>query len=422
MNIEDISQLTDSQLFSTMKKCGLNVGPITGTTRSLYERKLRNFLDGKGNITINASTVEADENKPVQKEPAPVLSKSSISLTKKTAAAPEAPEPLMKAPSSIPVREKSRERPRPQTTQIVSQMAEPKNDVLRDTINRVSHTEEVKSSVVMTERPAPVYTKPAPVPVTTYVRSEETVRQEKVVTSNQIPLSKPVQPSTTTLAYAASTITTTSMMPERTHMATEKPKLPQPSFSSSTSAFGADLGNAFTNPLRNYDSPSLFRDKDRDIERFDNFLSGTKSSGFATSTLRRNEPIPTPVKDKFAERLNNYGLLKSDPNDPTIPAQTPLRNRVVNPADKTPIRNDTYQTKQPTPAKSSTTVKSEDKSKQAQQGKHQQAHISPVSLQLTYLPPFISFSFASQLQISHHRCRGHHRHLPDCHSVSIEPS
>lgn len=398
LNIEDVSQLTDQQLFATMKKCGLNVGPITGTTRSLYERKLRNFLDGKGNVTISAppssknsnSAADGDENKPVaQKEPAAAaLSKSAITVTKKPAVAEtrheQEPAAAMKAPSSIPVREKSKERSA-KTQATISQMAAESrtSEVLRDTINRVSqHTEEIRisSSTVMTERPAPVYTKPAPV-TNTFVRGhEEAIRQEKGIMSNQHQMlsSKPVQPSTTTLAYAASTITTTSMMPERNYVAPEKPKLPQPSFTSTTSsAFGADLGSAFTNPLRGYDSPSLFsRDKDRDVERFDNFLSGTKSSsGFATSTLRRNEPpVPTPVKDKFAERLNNYGLLKTDPNEQPIltggssmPAQTPLRSRAVNVnPEKTPIRNEqTYQTKQQaTPAK--VAARTEEKGKQAQ--------------------------------------------------------
>lgn len=47
MNVDknNLDKLTDDELFKALKEVGLNVGPITSTTRSIYERRLKNFLD-----------------------------------------------------------------------------------------------------------------------------------------------------------------------------------------------------------------------------------------------------------------------------------------------------------------------------------------------------------------------------------------
>jgi len=54
---ENIGSLSDEQLFKVMKRNGLNVGPITSTTRHLYEKKLRNHLDN--NMSMNVTTLTA---------------------------------------------------------------------------------------------------------------------------------------------------------------------------------------------------------------------------------------------------------------------------------------------------------------------------------------------------------------------------
>ena len=47
---ENVNKLTDEQLFKALKTCGLNVGPITGSTRSLYEKRLKNYLEGNSTL------------------------------------------------------------------------------------------------------------------------------------------------------------------------------------------------------------------------------------------------------------------------------------------------------------------------------------------------------------------------------------
>lgn len=45
LDIESVSSLSDEDLFKHLKKNGLKCGPITATTRYLYEKRLKQFLD-----------------------------------------------------------------------------------------------------------------------------------------------------------------------------------------------------------------------------------------------------------------------------------------------------------------------------------------------------------------------------------------
>lgn len=42
--MEDLSKLSNEELFKMLKRSGINAGPITPTTRSVYEKKMRNHL------------------------------------------------------------------------------------------------------------------------------------------------------------------------------------------------------------------------------------------------------------------------------------------------------------------------------------------------------------------------------------------
>ena len=50
MDAKQVQSLSDSELFSILKAEGLNPGPITITTRSLYENKLNRHWKSKSNI------------------------------------------------------------------------------------------------------------------------------------------------------------------------------------------------------------------------------------------------------------------------------------------------------------------------------------------------------------------------------------
>ena len=59
-NKENLSKLSNDELFKMLKKYGINAGPITTTTRSVYEKKLLNFLS-------TAPAANAETDKVVQK-------------------------------------------------------------------------------------------------------------------------------------------------------------------------------------------------------------------------------------------------------------------------------------------------------------------------------------------------------------------
>lgn len=94
---ENLNKLTDDELFKTLKKCGIATGPITGTTRSLYEKRLRKYLETKNpNITLNNSCQEESFNKsrrssikPVEKQATEEVPKS---IPKKSIPKPEEPK------------------------------------------------------------------------------------------------------------------------------------------------------------------------------------------------------------------------------------------------------------------------------------------------------------------------------------------
>jgi len=58
LGTEDVAKLSDKQLFEELKKNNLNPGPITGSTRSVYEKKLIKFLTEakKANSSRRAKT------------------------------------------------------------------------------------------------------------------------------------------------------------------------------------------------------------------------------------------------------------------------------------------------------------------------------------------------------------------------------
>ena len=60
IGIEELNKLTNDELFSVMKKNGLNAGPVMQTTRFLYEKKLINFLNEKQLTSVEIERNEED--------------------------------------------------------------------------------------------------------------------------------------------------------------------------------------------------------------------------------------------------------------------------------------------------------------------------------------------------------------------------
>jgi hypothetical protein len=65
VNHDNIKEITDDMLFKKLRALNLNPGPITPTTRGLYERKLLNYLAGnqstlsQSNDSISEERIES---------------------------------------------------------------------------------------------------------------------------------------------------------------------------------------------------------------------------------------------------------------------------------------------------------------------------------------------------------------------------
>jgi len=76
---ENLGRLTNDDLFKIMKKYGISVGPISASTRSVYEKKLKNYLEAIENG--QTTTSPANTTMPVtitRQQKVDVLSASSI--------------------------------------------------------------------------------------------------------------------------------------------------------------------------------------------------------------------------------------------------------------------------------------------------------------------------------------------------------
>jgi len=86
---ENLHKLTDDQLFKELKKCGLTAGPITSTTRSIYEKRLKSYLEKNSTLTQEKSNA-----KPVLVSKIPVVENlTSTAAIEKTLVQPANDKP-----------------------------------------------------------------------------------------------------------------------------------------------------------------------------------------------------------------------------------------------------------------------------------------------------------------------------------------
>ncbi|KAH3820493.1 uncharacterized protein LOC127880831 [Dreissena polymorpha] len=64
----DIADLNDEELREKLIEYGVNVGPITSTTRLFYEKKLGKLIDSGGNPTTQPETEESEEEEEEEDE------------------------------------------------------------------------------------------------------------------------------------------------------------------------------------------------------------------------------------------------------------------------------------------------------------------------------------------------------------------
>jgi hypothetical protein len=58
----EISKLTDDSLFKRLREVKIDCGPVTPTTRSIYEKKLLKYYNSKGITTSQAPVIVTNDN------------------------------------------------------------------------------------------------------------------------------------------------------------------------------------------------------------------------------------------------------------------------------------------------------------------------------------------------------------------------
>ncbi|XP_052781872.1 emerin homolog 1-like [Mya arenaria] len=110
----DIAQLSDEDLRQQLQECGVNVGPITSSTRLFYEKKLGKVMDSGGNPPPPESDTEESEEEEEEEEedeevqinyrppvqPKPV--RPQITSTPVAAEAPRTYKPIVQARTATP--------------------------------------------------------------------------------------------------------------------------------------------------------------------------------------------------------------------------------------------------------------------------------------------------------------------------------
>ena len=95
IGIEELNKLTNDELFSVMKKNGLNVGPVMPSTRFLYEKKLINFLNEKQLTSVEIERNEEDTTNTEKTE----KTEETVTKSPKEAKSASPAEPGSESPS-----------------------------------------------------------------------------------------------------------------------------------------------------------------------------------------------------------------------------------------------------------------------------------------------------------------------------------
>lgn len=312
----NLNRLSDDELFQALKKCGLNAGPITGTTRTLYEKRLKNFLESNPARTTTTKVNEPPAQPSTSTKPVieTLTSADKTKPTRSTATKKKAQTQAEKmeldgeAEASIPTTRSSQSNPRVYATT---------SD--ENTVPTIPSTQPLRQR----ETVAPT--------TTTRTTTTESASVERVSTTAR------AQPN----RYQESTTTTRNLMND----------LPS---SSTTSSSNRIITHTNKNPIENISSKTNYNDYESSERRYENktysssnipvsritnpvttssssyetisrpstssytSLSSTttkpvlQSSSYSSNIMTtRFEPMQASntQKDKYAERLENYGLL-----------------------------------------------------------------------------------------------------------------
>lgn len=117
--MEDLSTLSNDELFRLLKSSGINAGPITQSTRSVYEKKLKNYLN---DVAADSPKV-ASPKKSVNREPVVELRAVDV-------------DPIFAKPATPKVKQAPALVPEPEPVYQPVQVDKPRRSILRNSVEK----------------------------------------------------------------------------------------------------------------------------------------------------------------------------------------------------------------------------------------------------------------------------------------------
>jgi hypothetical protein len=296
---ENLGRLSDQDLFKALKLYNINAGPVTATTRTLYEKKLRNAIDKMAGAlldsTLNTTTTTTTNN--TQLNSTSTNSNSSAGRT--------------------PTRQSSRKATNSTTVETIEPAFKTKEQdegngfeisISNGTQEPILKVSNQNASKIIIEKTTTTIT---------------TTPKQAVNSSSSSVLPDPLPTTTST------TTTTTSLADSyRSIRPSDSPNRQAPTVTTRNN-------NIFNNP-EEFRSSSRLSDvlppSSSTIVRPNPVFQPVRTSTITSSTL---QPSPIQKRDKFAERLENYGLLRDEENVETIASRISSRNNPSIPSSTT---------------------------------------------------------------------------------------
>ena len=303
ISVEEIPMLTDDQLLGNLKRCGLTFGPITATTRRLYEKRLRNYLEGNGDKTVNLtsnsiladiandSTAHKSRSSPRKKpagqssvtiEPpiivdnrtATVTTPATTTTTTTTTTTSRQQDHVFKAPSST------------NSEPVKAQQQQPQR-----ILEQHQHHQPQPQRVLEQHQPQPQRALEQQ-----HHQPQRALEQQHHQPQRVLEQPKPVQQPQTVIH-------------NMNNFNFNPTEMPLPNFTSTlkSNKHHGDENRPFAS--------SVAKTYGDDFDRQRYVVGTSASSSTMSPATRRN---PSPIKDKFAERLNNYGLLGGETKTPVV--------------------------------------------------------------------------------------------------------
>jgi hypothetical protein len=313
----NLNRLSDDELFQALKKCGLNAGPITGTTRTLYEKRLKNFLEtNPGRTTTKANEPPAQPSTSTKPVIETLTSADKAKPTRSTATKKKAQTQAEKmeldgeAEASIPITRSSQSNPRVYAT------TSDENTV--PTIPSTQPLRQRETVAPATTTRTTIIEPPSVERVSTTARAQPNRYEPTATTRN----SMNDLPSSSTASSSARVISHTNKNPienisSKTNYndyESSERRYENKTYSSSNMP-----ANRITNPVTTSSmAASSYETISRPSTSSYTSLSSTttkpvlQSSSYTSNIMTtRFEPMQASntQKDKYAERQENYGLI-----------------------------------------------------------------------------------------------------------------